>query len=68
MGRQVVKLLCVAWILLSLQGGRASAQSMDEAHREFLEHRIDKAFELYAAAARGDGDPRIAPKPPRWPR
>jgi hypothetical protein len=57
MSQHVVVLVSVLFALLSLPAARTSAQTLDEAEREFLEHRIDEAFELYATLARGDGDP-----------
>ena len=51
MNRHVLILTSVAYALVSLQGRPAPAQSLDEANREFMEHRIDKAFGLFEAVA-----------------
>jgi hypothetical protein len=56
MNLQILEWLCITSVLLSLQAERAEAQALEQANREFLAHRIDRAFELYETVVRGDAD------------
>lgn len=56
--RILLVLLSVSLFIIAVfPGDNARAQSLDEARREFMEHRIDEAFELYKVVAEGDSSP-----------